>query len=119
MTILGITKNQHGKIPYTVLIIAFNRSNGRLLGTFAHGSYGEDEAGVARSRERLLAELQNSLGAKTKIDTIELRHDQLPEGSIKSVDPKTRRLVMEKLEGNFKLNTKTPRRSPTRKSLRK
>jgi hypothetical protein len=115
MKILSITKDQHGAIPNTVLIIAFNPTNGRVHGTFAHGSYGEDEAGVARSRKRFLAELRNSLGAEAKIDAIELRHDQMPEGSIKFVDPKTRRLVMEELERNLKLKAITPRRSPKRK----
>jgi hypothetical protein len=79
----------------TVLIVAFNTVTGEVHGTFAYGSYGEDTAGVARSRRGLLKELRSQLGAKVKLETVELPPGKVPGGTIRRVDPKTRKLVLE------------------------
>lgn len=90
---MRLTTSKSGQAPKTVLIVAFNPSNGSVYGTFAHSSYGEDPEGLARSRTRLLSSLRTDLGAKGKIDTLEVPHDQLPSATIERVDPKRRTLV--------------------------
>jgi hypothetical protein len=84
-----------GKGPmHAVALLAFDARTGRVHATFVHGSFGEDAAGVARSRERLGRDIRNRITADVELEFLELPLHELPEGLIEMVDPKTRKLVV-------------------------
>ena len=62
-----------------VVIVAFQRSDGRVVGTFVHGSHGPDPAGVERSRDRLMREMQSSAERATasRSGGLALKHENL------------------------------------------
>jgi len=80
-----------------VVLVGFERSTGQVFGTCVHGFHGAtDEAGIARSRERLLQDLGTRIGKAAELDVIQLPLADLAEGSIERVDPVTRKAVIAK-----------------------
>jgi hypothetical protein len=94
---VNLSKGPHGEIPWSVVIVAFDRTSGRVHGTFVHGSLDTaDQAGVSRSRERLIAAVIDHPGRdRTRIETVEVPLGELPPGAIERVDPVTRKVVMK------------------------
>ena len=91
---VNLSKGPHGETLRTVVIVAFDRVNGRVHGTFVHASLDTDEAGVARSRERLIAVvIDHPERHRTQIETLEVPLRELPAGAIERVDPVTRKVV--------------------------
>jgi hypothetical protein len=70
------------------------RRHCEFVGSFVHGSYGgPDEAGVTRSRDRLMEELKAGLVNDTDLDVVEIPLHELEQGWIERVDPTKRKLV--------------------------
>ena len=92
---ISISKAPSGDALHMTVLVAFDAASGRVLGTFVHASsQAEDAAGLARSRERFLADLASQAGRKrTKIEILQLPLHELPPGSFERVQPKTRKLV--------------------------
>ena len=80
-----------------VVLVGFDRSKGQVHGTCVHGFHGAaDEAGIARSRERLLKDLRGRIGGGVELDVIQLPVADLEDGWIERVDPVTRQPVIGK-----------------------
>jgi hypothetical protein len=91
---IRMSKGKGAETLHAVVIVAFERTNGRVVGGFVHGSYdGPDEAGVTRSRDRLMEELKAGLVGDTDLDVVEIPLHELEQGWIERVDPTKRKLV--------------------------
>lgn len=91
---IAMSKGRKGEALHTVVVVAFDQANGRVHGTFVHGSLGSpEEADVKRSRERFMTELRVRLGDDADLDTVQLPLDELKESWIERVDPATRKPV--------------------------
>jgi hypothetical protein len=77
-----------------MVVVAFDRVTGQVFGTYVHGSLGgPDVAGLARGRERLLADVASNHGRNAAgVDTLEVPLHEVPLSGIERVDPKTRRI---------------------------
>ena len=84
---------QTGRPLHAVVVVAFQRSDGRVVGTFVHGSDGPDPAGAERSRERFMGEMQAHLGQGADLDSILVPLQELGGGWVHRVDPQTRTVV--------------------------
>lgn len=92
---IKMSKSPTNETLHAVAIVAFDTSNGRVHGTFVHGSCGEpDEAGIRRSRQRLLSELRDRTGGSVMLDAIEQPLAEFGHGWIEQVDPETRKPVI-------------------------
>jgi hypothetical protein len=79
-----------------VVLVGFERGTGQVCGTCVHGFHGAtDEAGIARSRERLLQDLGTRIGKAAEL-VIQLPLADVAEGWIERVDPVTRKAVIAK-----------------------
>jgi hypothetical protein len=101
-----------GTLQVTVLV-AFDRSNGRVHGSFVYGAYGEpDQAGVQRSLERLLHELSKRAGSGVSLDSVQYSLEDLREGWIEQVDPKTRKPIrlkpLKKISRTSSISLRSP-----------
>jgi hypothetical protein len=94
---VNISKGPHGETLRSVVIVAFDRTSGLVHGTFVHGSLDAvDQAGIARSRERLIAAVIDHPGRdRARIDTVEVPLDEVPPGAIERVDPVMRKVMMK------------------------
>ena len=97
---IKLSEAPSGEPLHTVLIVAFDAVSGQVHSTFVHASYGEDAPGVARSRQRLLKDLRSQLGAKAKLESVTLPSGKMPVGSVRRVEPKTRKLVIDERDLN-------------------
>jgi hypothetical protein len=84
-----------GETLYSTVLVAFDPVGGRIYGTFVHtSSQRNDHVGVQRARKRFLADLSPHCGGdNSRIETVELRLDEFPTGSLQRVDPKTHKLI--------------------------
>lgn len=79
---------------YAVVIVAFERTDGRVVGTFVHGSHHRpDPDGVKRSRNRFLKELKEGLAGAADLDVIEIPLQELEGAWIERIDPSSRRVI--------------------------
>jgi hypothetical protein len=76
---------------YAVVVVAFERSDGRVIGTFVHGSHGSpDQTGIERSRNRFMKEMREQRGREAELDSVVVVPLQELAGQwIERVDPKT------------------------------
>ncbi len=96
---MHITKDPHGYEFQTVVIVAFDRTTGRVHGTYAHSFHGAaDAAAVRRNTLRLVNELAGTAGAET-LDTVEIAADRLRDRVIERVDPRSREVVTRRPPG--------------------
>jgi hypothetical protein len=101
---ISMSKGRKGEALHAVVIVAFDRANGRVHGTFVHGSLGgPDDAGVKRSRERLMMDLRDRLGGAADLDTVQLPLDELKENWIERVDPATRQPVKRARDASIRI----------------
>jgi len=92
---IKMSKSPTNETLHAAIIVVFDTSSGRVHGTFVHGSYGEpDEAGIRRSRERLLSELRDRVDSGITLDAIERPLAELGDGWTEQVDPETRKPVI-------------------------
>jgi len=91
---IGTSKPRGGEVLYTTMLVAFDPVSGAVFGAIAHiSSKLSDPAGVARSRERFLKDMEARVGGNHGIELLELAPHELPHDIIERVDPKTRRIV--------------------------
>jgi hypothetical protein len=88
---ISMTKGRSQDAFHAVVLVAFDRTTGRVHGTFVHGSLGgpPNEADVQRS-DRFLADLSARLGGGIDLDVLRLPLEELKEAWVDSVDPGTR-----------------------------
>jgi hypothetical protein len=91
---IRMSKGRGAETLHAVVIVAFERTTGRVVGSFVHGSHdGPDEAGVTRSRDRLMKELKAGLGTDADLDAVQIPLLELEQGWIEHVDLTKRTLV--------------------------
>jgi hypothetical protein len=79
---------------HSIIIVAFERTNGCVVGTFVHGSHHRpDPAGIKRSRDRFLNELMGGPAGATDLDVVEIPLQELEGTWIERIDPSTRKVV--------------------------
>jgi hypothetical protein len=79
---------------YAVVIVVFQRSDGRVIGTFVHGSHGSpDQTGIERSRDRFMKEVREHRGREAELDSVVMPLEELAGRWIERVDSKTRTIV--------------------------
>ena len=82
------------KTLHAVVVVAFQRADGRVIGTFVHGSYnGPDHAGVERSRDRFMKEMREHRSGDADLDFVLVPLQELAGRWVQRVDPKTRTVV--------------------------
>ena len=80
-----------GEALATVVLVAYDPASGRVLGQFAHSSFGPaGEAELERSRRAFHSDLLRRLGESAEVEMIQLDRDRWDRGSITRVDPQTR-----------------------------
>lgn len=91
---ISMTKGHTVEPLHAVVIVVFDRASGKVHGTFVHGSLGgPDDAGVKRSREKIVAELKTRLGSRVALDAIQLPLEELKDAWVDRVDPATRQPI--------------------------
>jgi hypothetical protein len=94
LTMLSITKSSKADKLHGVVVVAFDRANGQVRGTYVHGSLGgADEAGVKSEGAQFVAKLKTRLGGKVELDTIQLPLEELKDAWVERVDLATRKAV--------------------------
>lgn len=89
-----MTKTRDSMAMRGVVVIAFERANGRVRGTYVHGSLGSaDEAGAKRGGEEFARMLGNKLGGAVELDTIQVPLEELRGTWVERVDTATRKVV--------------------------
>jgi hypothetical protein len=79
---------------HAVVVVAFQRSDGRVVGTFVHGSHGSpDQTGIERSRDRFMKEMREQRGREAELDSVVVPLQELGGRWIERVDTKTRAVV--------------------------
>lgn len=79
---------------HAVIVVVFQRSDGRVIGTFVHGSRGgPDPTGTERSRNRFMKEMREQRGPDTALDSVLVPLQELAGRWIERVDPKTLTIV--------------------------
>jgi hypothetical protein len=99
---------------HATVVVAFDRASGQVFGTYVHGSLGGlDAAGLARGRERLLADIAWYHGRNAAaVDTLEVPLHEVPLGGIERVDPKTRRIETKSAVADHAAAPATPLTRP-------
>ena len=98
---ISMSKGRKGETLHAVVVVAFDRANGRVHGTFVHGSLGDpEEAGVKRSCERFMTELRERLGGDADLETVQFPLDELKTSWIERVDPVTRKPIKIALDAS-------------------
>lgn len=92
---ITISTGPGGEAMHMTVLVAFDRISGEVHATFVHGSLEPgDMAGLARSREHLLADVAARPGReRARLDILEMPLHELPTAPIERVDPATRRVV--------------------------
>lgn len=76
------------------VVVVFQRSDGRVIGTFVHGSReSPDPTDLERSRDRFMKELQEERGREVELDSVVVPLQELAGRWIARVDPKTHKIV--------------------------
>ena len=89
-----MSKGPRGETLHAVVLIAFERANGRVAGSFVHGSHeGPDEAGIERSRDRFMKELRERMGGEADLDVLQVPLSELEGCWIERVDAASRSIV--------------------------
>ena len=90
---IRISKGPGGEGFHQTALVAFDRTSGKVYGTFVHASLQkEDAVEISRSRERFLADLQSHPErGRAQIEVLQLPLHELPSGSFDRVDPQIRK----------------------------
>jgi hypothetical protein len=79
---------------HAVVVVVFQRSDGRVIGTFVRGSHGSpDQTDIERSRDRFMKDVREQHGREAELDSVVVPLHELAGRWIKRVDPKTRSVV--------------------------
>ena len=79
---------------HAVVVVVFQRSDGRVIGTFVHASHGgPDQSGIEPSRDRFMKEMREQHGREAELDSLVVPLQELAGRWIERIDPKTRTIV--------------------------
>ena len=82
-----------------LVLVAFERSTGKVRGIFVHGSIGPPaDAELERSRRHLISDVVRGLQAAPELEILEIPAETIGRATIERVDVATRRVITKPLE---------------------